>query len=225
MQDWMNLLIEKLLSSFGERVLFVGLQGSRGRDEATMDSDIDPVVILDRVDMETLEKYRELLDEMPMRSLCCGFVAGLDEIRGWEKSDLFQLYYDVTPYYGHTDILSGGIEPADVRTAIRLGACNIYHICAHQFLHGRKINTIRGQMKAAAFVLQTLYFERTGQYVRKHRELLGVLPESDRRIMQMSLEAKAQSDAFQAEWEAWSMELWKWAGELIRQYANENSGG
>ena len=42
---WMNIFLERLSETFGERVWFVGLQGSYGCGEATEASDIDMVVI------------------------------------------------------------------------------------------------------------------------------------------------------------------------------------
>ena len=44
---WMDQFVQTLSNAFGERVWFVGLQGSYGRGEATEASDIDTVVILD----------------------------------------------------------------------------------------------------------------------------------------------------------------------------------
>ena len=43
---WMNTFLKALNDTFGDRVWFVGLQGSYGRGEATQTSDIDVVVIL-----------------------------------------------------------------------------------------------------------------------------------------------------------------------------------
>ena len=43
---WMKRYLDELKSLFGSRLMFVGLQGSYGRGEATDNSDIDAVVIL-----------------------------------------------------------------------------------------------------------------------------------------------------------------------------------
>lgn len=42
---WMNNLIDQLKTEFKERLVLVGLQGSRARDEQREDSDIDIVVV------------------------------------------------------------------------------------------------------------------------------------------------------------------------------------
>ena len=46
---WMNGFLKSIDEAFGDRVWFVGLQGSYGRGEATEASDIDVVVILDEL--------------------------------------------------------------------------------------------------------------------------------------------------------------------------------
>ena len=46
---WVNDYLVKIRQLFGERLVFVGLQGSYNRDEATEQSDIDMIVILDQV--------------------------------------------------------------------------------------------------------------------------------------------------------------------------------
>ena len=56
-----------LLRAFPERLICLGLQGSYARGEATEESDIDLVVILDRVGMEELLTYRRILDQLPKR--------------------------------------------------------------------------------------------------------------------------------------------------------------
>ena len=78
--DWMSLLRDRLLESFGDRVVFIGLQGSRARGEAGDGSDIDAVAILDTLSVRDLDTYRGILDRMPHRELACGFVSGADEI-------------------------------------------------------------------------------------------------------------------------------------------------
>ena len=47
--SWVEHFSKQLSKTFGERVWFIGLQGSYGRGEATETSDIDLVVILDEL--------------------------------------------------------------------------------------------------------------------------------------------------------------------------------
>ncbi|MBR5458199.1 MAG: nucleotidyltransferase domain-containing protein, partial [Burkholderiaceae bacterium] len=52
---WMTHFTEGLLQRFGNRVWFIGLQGSYAREEATEQSDIDVVVILDKLSVSDIE--------------------------------------------------------------------------------------------------------------------------------------------------------------------------
>lgn len=47
--EWMEKYISAVQNQFHDRIWFLGLQGSYGRGEATDQSDIDVVLILDAV--------------------------------------------------------------------------------------------------------------------------------------------------------------------------------
>ena len=94
---WLECFRVKLVSLFGRRLRFFGLQGSYGRGEQTAGSDIDVVVVIDGMSRRDIFAYRNMLDTMDRCSMICGFVAGSEELRGWEKSDLLQLFLDTQP--------------------------------------------------------------------------------------------------------------------------------
>lgn len=79
----------ELRKIFGNRIWFVGLQGSYGRNEATEQSDIDAVVILDKVTLEDIKAYSALLDRLPYREKACGFISGKQELLNWENPIYF----------------------------------------------------------------------------------------------------------------------------------------
>ena len=170
-KSWMSIFTEKVEQTFAGRVWFVGLQGSRGRGEATDTSDIDVVVILDELRINDLKIYRDMLDTMPHRELVCGFVSGKDELLSWESSDLFQFYYDTTPIKGSLDPLLDRIDKQAVRRAVRIGACNIYHACVHNFVHEKSDDILRSLFKQAVFVIQAVQFYETGKYIKSKAEL------------------------------------------------------
>lgn len=62
---WAEDAKERLKAEFGERLRFVGLQGSRARGEAREGSDIDLVVLLDGVGADDLARYRSIVRSMP----------------------------------------------------------------------------------------------------------------------------------------------------------------
>ena len=94
---WLDDFIARLDALFGARLEFFGLQGSYGRGEQTTGSDIDLVIVLDRVDFADLTAYRKLLDGTEDGALVCGFVTGADELSAWDAADFVQLYLDTVP--------------------------------------------------------------------------------------------------------------------------------
>ena len=83
-KNWIAEFTNKVEQTFSDRVWFIGLQGSYGREEATDTSDIDVVVILDELRMNDLKTYRDMLDTLQNRQLICGFISGKDELLNWE---------------------------------------------------------------------------------------------------------------------------------------------
>ena len=204
--SWLEIFSGRLEERFHGRVWFSGLQGSYARGEAKETSDIDVVVILDTLSFGDLKSYHEMLDGLPEREKVCGFVSGRDELLNWETSDLLQFCYDTVPITGSLEEILALIDRDAVKRAVKIGACNIYHACVHNFLHERDDEILKGLYKSSVFVIQAEYFLRTGQYIRKHSELSGVVSEDEKRIL--SPEA--------AGFDELSRILFTWAGRLIK---------
>ena len=209
---WLDGFLKALHDTFGNRVWFVGLQGSYGRDEATETSDIDVVVILDELSASDIGEYHAMLDTLPHRELICGFLSGKDELLGWEPSDLFQFYYDTTPIKGSLDELLAVIDGAAVDRAIKIGACNVYHGCVHNMLHEKSDDILHGLYKSASFVVQAIAFKQTGEYIKYQKDLLGVVSADERKIVETFLKLK-NGDA--VEFDIMSEELFAWAKNQI----------
>ncbi len=209
---WMDGFLTALNNEFKSRIWFVGLQGSYGRGEARDTSDIDIVVILDKLSVSDIHKYNTMLDTLPHRELICGFFSGKDELLNWEPSDLFQFYYDTTPIKGSLDDLLPLIDKAAVERAIKIGACNIYHGCVHNMLHDKSDDILKGLYKSASFVVQAIAFRQTGKYVSSQQELLGVVSADEREIIDTFLKLKNGNNA---EFNAMSEILLCWSKKQI----------
>ena len=187
---WMDKFLPKLEETFGERVRFVGLQGSYGRGEATEKSDIDTVVILDELSASDIKIYNGMLDTLPERELICGFISGKNEILNWEPSDLFQFYYDTKPIKGTLDELLDKIDTNAVEKAIKSGVCNIYHGCVHNMLYEKDEEILKGLYKSASFVVQAICFKENGKYITRQKDLLEVVSENEKIIVETFLHLK-----------------------------------
>ncbi|MBQ3198764.1 MAG: nucleotidyltransferase domain-containing protein [Firmicutes bacterium] len=187
---WMDAFSQKLNATFGNRVWFVGLQGSYGRGEATPTSDIDIVVILDELSPLDVRSYASMLDALPHRELICGFLSGKDDIMNWEPSDLFQFCHDTTPIKGSLDEVLNVVDESAVNRAIKIGVCNIFHGCVHNMLHEKSEDILRALYKSASFVVQAIVFKQTGNYIKQQEELLASAAPKEQAIINTFLSLK-----------------------------------
>lgn len=209
---WTNTFLNALNEHFGDRVWFVGLQGSFARGEATKNSDIDMVVILDELSASDVATYNAMLDTLPHRELICGFLSGKNEILNWEPSDLFQFYYDTKPIKGSLDKLLPLIDDAAVTRAIKIGACNIYHGCVHNMLYEKSEEILRGLYKSASFTIQAIAFKQTGKYISHQKDLLEFVSPDERAIVETFLNLKNGGAVY---FDTMSENLFNWAKKWI----------
>ena len=187
---WMQNFLQILNETFASRVWFVGLQGSYGRGEACDTSDIDVVVVLDKLSAMDIQTYNIMLDSLSHRELICGFISGKDDIMKWEPSDLFQFCYDTAPIKGSLDEVMALIDESVVDRAIKIGVCNIFHGCVHNMLHEKSEDILRGLYKSASFVVQAIVFKHTGNYIKHQKELLQVASYDERVIIETFMTLK-----------------------------------
>lgn len=215
--EWMQEYINAVQKQFCNRIWFIGLQGSYNRGEATEQSDIDIVLILDQMSAEDLLVYSTLLDTLSNRDKICGFVSGKEELLAWEPSDLFQFYYDTTPVFGSLDVLLKKISREDICRAIHSGVCNVYHMCAHNMLHEKSPEIMKRLYKSAAFTLQAIAYLQTGHYEKKKSALLSFLQPKDRAILETCMELKEKHCVFQEELAELSALLLDWASGWMKR--------
>ena len=214
MTIWMPMFLQALEKNFPGRVWFVGLQGSYSREEATQTSDIDVVVILNELSARDIQSYGAMLDRLPHRELICGFLSGKKELLCWDAADLFQFYHDTKPIRGSLDALLARIDDEAVKRAIKMGACNIYHGCVHNLLHEKSEEILKGLYKAASFVVQAICFQQTGNYIRRQKDLLSVVSQNEREIIQNFLALK---NGDMMDFEEMSQTLFAWAKNWIEK--------
>ena len=194
--------------------MVVGLQGSFARGEATENSDIDMVVILDELSSSDVATYNTMLDTLPHRELICGFLSGKNEILNWEPSDLFQFYYDTKPIKGSLDELLPLIDDTAVTRAIKIGVCNIYHGCVHNMLYEKSEEILRGLYKSASFVVQAIAFKQTGKFISHQKDLLQIVSPDERVIVETFLKLK---NGGTANFDTMSENLFNWATKWIEK--------
>ena len=212
MASWIGTFLQVLEATFSDRVWFVGLQGSYARGEATENSDIDVVVILDELSAFDIQSYHAMLDTLPHRQLICGFLSGKRELLHWEPSDLFQFYYDTKPIKGSLDELLPLLDQETVNRAIKVGACNVYHGVVHNMLHEKSEEILKGLYKSASFIIQAIGFLETGEYTCHLKDLLQIVTSEEHKILNTFFYLK---NGGRVDFQSMSEELFMWSQKWI----------
>ena len=216
-RKWIDTLAERLREQFGDRLLLVGLQGSRRRDEATPTSDIDSVVVLDELTLEDLTAFRAIVKSMPRNELACGFIGGVEELRNWPRHDVFQLAMDTETRYGDPSGILPEFIADDAREAAKIGAANVYHMAAHTFAHGAPeawAAMAKELFKSAAFALFCLDFIRGGVWAPSKGVLASRLEGDEAEILSIGMHWDAGK--FAEDPERYYRLLLKWSGGVVR---------
>lgn len=206
-KKWMPIYKNLILNLFGERVLFIGLQGSYARGESNEKSDIDVVLILYSVSIEDLFLYKNAIKSLPNSELICGFVSGKSEISNWCRYDLFQFYMDTIPVYGELSVAP--VNKSDAKEAALAGACSIYHACSHNYIHAEDFSVLNSLYKSAFFVLQAKHYFKTGEYIKSRSRMKQCTHGLDLEVLE-----NMNSGDFSKQ----SAILLKWSSDIINNY-------
>ncbi len=198
--------IQRLQHCFGQRLQFAGLQGSCARGEATPSSDIDVVVLLDTISAADLTQYKHIMADLPDRARLCGFVGGMDTLEKWDKGELVSFCFDTVPYYGSLDSIQSSLTVDDGRRALHMGACGLYHGCAHNYCHAQNTDALREMQKSLFFLLRLKHYCNTGIFVTRRGDLLPLLSDIERGLLLDNV----------TNFEELSAALLNWAAEIIK---------
>ena len=212
---WMKEYCAVMEERFGQRIWFMGLQGSYARGEATPQSDIDAVLILDELNVGDMALYAQALDMLDERERICGFFGGRRELFAWEPAELFQFCRDTAAYRGSIDSLLAKVCEEDIVHAVRTGACAVYHACIHDLLHERSLDILKEAYKSAFFTLQAKAFLKTGRYARSGGALISLLDDKDAAVIRQRLELRRLDEVSYDELCALAEPLISWAKETI----------
>lgn len=183
---WMQMLVTALKKQFQDRLLFVGLQGSYQRGEATEQSDIDAVVILDGLTEADLSAYRAVLSAMPEHEKACGFVSSRKALLHWPKYEIFQLEQDTEAWYGTLAPLLPAVTEADIRESVRISAAGLYHAVCHSYLYdppAQAAAQLKAACKSCFFILRLCVYLRKGVYAPTKAALLDELHGDERELL------------------------------------------
>lgn len=189
LSSYLDQLISECRSVFGDRLLYVGLQGSYLRGEANENSDIDVMLVLDRLTVEDMHAYKSILKRIGYYEKSCGFICGRDELMRWNPLEICQLRHTTKDLFGNLSDYLPTASRADEINYVKLSIGNLYHELCHRYIHAdSEKNRIRFRdtCKGMFFLLQNLVYLETGIFAVTKKELRSLVSEEDRIMLSMT---------------------------------------
>ncbi len=194
--DYCGRLKRELLSHFGESLRYMGLQGSYLRGEATEESDIDIVVILDRLTTEDMDLYRNIIQKIGSFEKSCGFICSAEDMKNWTPLEVCHLRHSTKDIYGDLSDFLPEWNMNDEVNFIKMSLNNLYHELCHGYIHGEREKQkykLVYYYKSAFFILQNIHYLETyrngkAEFVQTKSLLTEKLRGDDNRIMEVLLD-------------------------------------
>lgn len=190
-EPWVAEALAGLQKEFGPRLLYLGLQGSYRRGEATESSDIDLVTILNEVGLDDLDTYRRVIHALPEGHKACGFISDPAELARWPRHELFQFKMDTADHHGRLEDFLPPLSREDIREGARVGASALLHLLRHSYLYAEpetRPEILKEAYKAAFFVILAFNYLQTGHYRCGKKELLDNLADPEKQIIAAGLD-------------------------------------
>ena len=187
-EEYLDKLTAECRAVFGNRLLYLGLQGSCMRGEAGENSDIDVMVILDALSMKDMDEYRALLKRIGHYERSCGFICGRDEIVRWNPLEVCQLLHTTKDIYGTLAEFLPEASRNDEINYVKLSLGNLYHELCHRYIHTDREKSqrkLRGAAKGLFFLIQNLHYLESGEFIVTKKELMESVSEEDRQMLSL----------------------------------------
>lgn len=195
--EYINELIATLKEAFGERLVYIGLQGSYLRGEETKSSDIDIMAVIDNISAEDLKTYQKALISVGNFDKSCGFICGKADLEHWNPLEICHLLNTTKDYYGELKKLVPTYTIEDERNYAKFSLNNLYHEICHRYIHADKeynISRLPITCKSVFFIMQHLYYLSSGNFVSTKRELLECLQGEDKIVLELSISLQNNTD-------------------------------
>ncbi len=183
-------LTARLQKVFGERLIYLGLQGSYLRGEATDSSDIDIMAVIENLSLDDLMLYRHVITDIGDYEKSCGFICGKDELESWNPLESCQLIHTTRDIIGNLSELVPAYTRQDEVNYIKLSAGNLYHELCHRFVHTDPENSVKKlprTLKPVFFIMQNMHYIESGKFCAAKGELLSELKADDKKLLETLL--------------------------------------
>jgi len=187
---YLSSLASLLKTAFRDRLVYMGLQGSYLRGEATEHSDIDVMVVVRNLTVADLAAYRSAIASLEGYEKSCGFICGQEELRHWNPLEICHVLHTTQDYLGTLKDLLPPYTDSDVRAYVQTSLSNLYHELCHRYVHASREENLAAlptSYKAVFFILQNLHYLRSGEFINSKKDLFEALSGQDSLILETSV--------------------------------------
>ena len=189
LDSYLQALLEMCKAAFADRLLYVGLQGSYMRGEAKESSDIDVMLLLDRLSVNDMDVYREILCRVGQSEKACGFLCGAEEMKRWNPLEICHLKHTTKDLYGSLSMFLPDATRDDEINYAKLSLGNLYHELCHRYIHATREENVlcfRATCKGLFFLIQNLHYLESGTFAVTKKELRELVSKDDRAVLALS---------------------------------------
>ena len=189
-RSYLSSLTQLLGQQFGDRLLYIGLQGSHLRNEATEHSDIDIMVIIDQLGIADLDAYRAAIESLDHFDKSCGFICSKADMANWNPLEICHLLHSTKDYFGVLREFVPNYTQQDIRNFVKLSVNNLYHEICHRYIHASaeaNRTALPATYKGVFFILQNLHYLTHGEFIGTKAELLTVLDGKNRAVLERAM--------------------------------------
>ncbi len=186
LDNYLDNLIEACKLKFGDRLIYVGLQGSYLRGEEHVNSDVDIMIVIECFSVADMDEYRAILKGIGYFEKSCGFICGKDELTHWNPLEVCQLLSTTKDLYGNLKELLPSASRQDEINYVKLSLGNVYHEICHRYIHAdreKNIAKFRATCKHLFFLIQNLHYIESGKFIATKKELKERVSKVDREIL------------------------------------------
>ena len=214
-EEYIQTLTQRLKNEYKNRLVYIGLQGSYLRGEATENSDIDIMVVIRDITVTDLTIYKNIILKLQDYDKSCGFICGLQELQNWNPLEICHLLHTTKDYYGTLANLVPEYTKDDVRTFVKMSIGNLYHELCHRYVHNSEENNIAMlpfTYKSVFFVLQNVHYLESGVFLETKNELSKALTCTDKLVLDTAI-SMSRGEIFDFD-KAFSL-LFEWCKEKL----------
>lgn len=221
--EWVRDFLSKLKDKFGDRLIFVGHHGSWARGEAGPESDIDSMVVVDRIDDADLAAFRDIASSMPdADKLGSGILMSVSELKQTPPSYLVQFFYGRNVLYGSIEGIVDPPTSQDLIQDIRIKADDNLHTVRHYLLYPHDlpvvVHRLKYHFKNCFYALQSWFLLTRGEFINTKKEIMEYLDSpDDKEVIRVARDWHKLTDDLTAHASYYIELLERWSRGMMRK--------